>query len=362
MAKAKNFLAFLAIPLICVWHFVAQEMSTENARQLRTQITLCAKQYIGCPYQSGAIGPEAFDCSGLVYTVMREATGIQMPRSVRAIYSKVKIIPLSQIEDGDFLFFKTTGDGSISHIGIYIGRNQFIHAASDGANNGVIVSSLKERYYANCFASVGRVLPSGQKSDKIYANDTEEIKESEKPNIAAGGRSAESNSSSKNSKVLFDSTLFCDWNFWFPQGYDFNWHGIALEANLRYAGWKLQPGLGTIFRYNNGTRNFQIPIVLSLTFKDYIKAYLGPVINCGDPKLITSGEKIKGWPFPGIIGISFQTPSVQIGKVEVSLVQDVDYTFYTYPNRSAISPKDHVGTGFVFSTGIRVTLPLANFL
>lgn len=361
MAKAKKILAFLAIPLIFVWYCTAQEISAEHARRLRAQIALCSKQYIGCPYQTGAIGPEAFDCSGLVYTVMREAAEIQMPRSVRAVYSKAKTIPLSQIEEGDLVFFKTTGDGSISHVGIYIGRNQFIHAASDGANNGVIVSSLKERYYANCFASAGRVLPSGRGSNEIYVDDTEKSEESEKPSVTAG-RTVEAKASPKNSNVLFDATLFCDWNLWFPQGADFNWHGIALETNIRYAGWRLQPGLGAIFRYNHGTQNFQIPIVLSLTFKDYIKFYLGPLINCGIPKISTSGEKIKGWPFPGIIGISFQTPTIKIGKVEVSLVQDLDYTFYTKRDRSAISAKEHIGTGFVFSTGIRVTLPLSNFL
>lgn len=361
MKKAKKLLMLLAFPLIYVWHCTAQEISKENARQIRGRIASYAKQYIGCPYQTGAIGPDAFDCSGLVYTVMREAADIQIPRSVRALYSTAKTVSLSQIEEGDLVFFKTTGDGSISHVGIYIGRNQFIHAASDGANNGVIISSLKERYYANCFASAGRILPSGGNTNETYVNDSEKKEESEKPKVAAG-RSVEAESSSKKSNVLFDATLFCDWNIWFPRSADFNWHGIALDTNVRYAGWELQPGLGTIFRYNHGTHNFQIPIVFSLTFKDYIKLYLGPVINCGTPKLTTSDEKIKGWPFPGIIGISFQTPTVKVGKVEIALVQDLDYTFYTKHDRSAISAREHVGTGFVFSTGIRVILPLANFL
>ncbi|MDE5775922.1 MAG: C40 family peptidase [Treponemataceae bacterium] len=199
MAKAKKFLAFLAIPLICIWYCTAQEYSIEQARKIRKNVVACAKQYIGCPYRSGAIGPDAFDCSGLIYTVMREGAKLQMPRSAKAIYSKAKTIKLSQAEEGDLVFFKTTGDGSISHVGIFIGKNQFIHAASSGANTGVIVSSLKERYYANSFAGAGRVLPSGNNSNSDSEKNS--LDEASSKNAAASmdEKSNERNSASKNS-------------------------------------------------------------------------------------------------------------------------------------------------------------------
>lgn len=360
MIKAKKILALIAIPLIYIWHCSAKEMSAEQAQQTRAKIVATAKKYIGCSYQIGAIGPEKFDCSGFVFTVMREAASIQLPRSAKTIYSKVKIIKSSEVEEGDLVFFKTTGNGSISHVGIYIGKNQFIHAASEGSNTGVIISSLKEKYYANTFAGVGQVLPSGKKSNDAEDNEETVIEES-MDEFSMEHSAPTSNSSGKwYTKLIFDSTLFCDWNFFLPNKLMLNWRGIALEANARYAGWALQPGIGTIFRYNNGTDNFQVPIVFSLTFSDYIKIYAGPVINFGTPKLPDSNKRISGSFFPGIIGISFQTPSIKAGKILLSFVQDFEYTVFDNKDGSALSLGDSIGTGVVFSTGIRVTLPGSN--
>lgn len=380
MMKTKKILVFLMISLIYVWHCAAQEITKANAQQIRAKIISCAKRYIGCPYQSGAIGPDAFDCSGLIYTVMQEGAGIQMPRSVKAIYSETKIIPLSQIEEGDFLFFKTTGDGSISHIGIYIGRNQFIHAASDGANTGVIVSSLKERYYENCFASVGRVLPLGRGSNSeekklqddfdsadnftAYVDETPNEKKSgsKKSAMASAEKFLRKSSSGKwYSRLELDMTLFYDWNFFSPNHIGFNWRGASFEAGIRYAGWKLQPGLGATFRYNHGTDNFQLPIVFSLSFTEFIKVYFGAVIHFGSPKMPGTDKEIKGVVFPGIFGISFQTPSMRIGKVEVALVQDLSVTTFKTASGHSLSLSNGIGTGLVLSTGIRLILPMSNF-
>lgn len=213
MAKAKKFLAFLAIPLICIWYCTAQEYSAEQAQKIRKNVVACAKQYIGCPYQSGAIGPNAFDCSGLVYAVMREGAKTQMPRSAKAIYSKAKTIKISQAEEGDLVFFKTTGDGSISHVGIFIGKNQFIHAASDGANTGVIISSLNERYYANSFAGAGRVLPSGRSS-----NSEEKLQDdsdsAENPAAYLDENSNEKNSAPKKSAATSAENFSKNSKFW----------------------------------------------------------------------------------------------------------------------------------------------------
>lgn len=154
----------------------SKEYSAEESKKLRAAVCAQAKSYIGCPYRTGATGPDSFDCSGLVYTVFREAAGIQLPRSAKAIYSAVKIVSSSQLETGDLVFFKTTGDGTISHVGIYIGRNQFIHAASDGSNTGVIASSLTEKYYKNTFAAVGKVITTPAAEKESTATTQEEQK------------------------------------------------------------------------------------------------------------------------------------------------------------------------------------------
>ena len=387
MKNAKKFLALIAISLVYIGHCAAKPMTAEQAAEARKQIAAQAKQYIGCPYRSGAIGPDAFDCSGLIYTVYRDAAGTQMPRSVKAIYSRAKIIKTNEAEVGDLIFFKTTGDGSISHVGIYIGKNQFIHAASDGNNTGVIISSLKERYYASSFAAIGRVIPSGRASKEAVADsvDDEIVSEEDIPDrddildasqepsakkskSKSQGISFMSDSDSANaggkwhSNLIFDATLFCDWNFFLPTRFMLNWRGLSLETNVRYAAWKFQPGVGTILRYNHASKIFQIPIVFSMNFGEYIKIYAGLVINFGKPTFPDSDSKIDGSFFPGILGVSFQTPKIKAGKVGISFVQDISYTVYNDSDGGAMPFHDSMATGLVFSTGVRVTLPLKNFL
>ncbi len=376
MTISKKLLALAVVALAFVGHCAAKTMTTEQAAQARKDIVAQAKQYIGCPYRSGAIGPDAFDCSGLIYTVFRDAAGTQMPRSVKAIYSKAKIIKTDEAEVGDLIFFKTTGDGSISHVGIYIGKNQFIHAASDGNNTGVIVSSLKEKYYASSFAAVGRVIPSGRAAKEAVADsvDDEIVSEEDIPDRddirdaveESGSKSKERGSSNSSgtwlSNLVFDATLFCDWNFFLPTRFMLNWRGISLETNVRYAAWKFQPGVGTILRYNHASKIFQIPIVFSMNFGEYVKIYAGPVINFGKPTFPDSDSKIDGSFFPGILGVSFQTPKIKAGKVGISFVQDISYTVYNDSDGGAMPFHDSMATGLVFSSGVRVTLPLKNFL
>ena len=368
MMKSKKSLALTAILFICAWRCAAKTMGAAEAQEARQKIAAYAKQCIGCPYRSGAIGPDAYDCSGLVFTVFREAAKFQLPRAVRAIYSSAKIIKLEDAEVGDLVFFKTTGDGSISHLGIYIGKLQFIHAASDGNNTGVIVSSLREKYYKNCFAAVGRVLPSarGRKETVKDSASDEVVSEEDIPDAQASANGASNSSDEKNGKwygdVAFDAAVFCDWSFFDPYGVTMNWRGVTFESNVYYDGWKIKPGIGTIFRVNYGTGTFQLPLVLSLGIYDYIKVYAGPVFHFGKATIPGGDQEIRGLIFPGILGLSVQTPKVKAGKVGLSLVQDISYTFYNDADNAILPAYKSVGAGLVFSTGLRVTLPLGNIL
>lgn len=71
---------------------------------------------------------------------------------------------------------------------------------------------------------------------------------------------------------------------------------------------------------------------------------------------------INGSVFPGIIGVSLNTPSIKIGKVAVSISQDFAYTVFNDTDGGALRFTDGINAGFIFSTGIRVTLPLKNVL
>lgn len=364
--KSKKFLLILFIFYICNLCF-AKEYSAKEAAKLRDAVCAKAKSFIGCPYKTGAIGPDSFDCSGLVFTVFREAASIQLPRSVKAIYSAIKIVNTDLIEEGDLLFFKTTGDGQISHVGIYIGRNQFIHAASDGSNTGVIASSLTEKYYKNCFAAVGKPLTSAKSNGSKTAsssrtNDDDIIEEDIPDNETAENVSGKSHSSSFLSNIKIDSLLSCDWSLWLPRKFMINWRGLQLSAAARYTKWKVHPGIGTALRWNYGADCFQIPVTFNLTFNEYVNVYLGPVFTIGQAKLPETREFINASIFPGIIGVTFSTPSIKAGKVYISISQDIAYTVFNGRDGGALPINESLSTGFVFSTGIRVTLPLNSVL
>ena len=116
---------------------------------VRDRIIEFAKTKLGATYVWGATGPGVFDCSGFVQFVFNKAADINLPRvsSDQATY-KPRISSMN-MNRGDLVFFETTGKGRISHVGIYMGDSQFIHASSGGKK--VMISSLDGGYYNKTF-------------------------------------------------------------------------------------------------------------------------------------------------------------------------------------------------------------------
>ena len=115
---------------------------------VRDQIIAFAQKKLGSPYVWGATGPNSFDCSGFVGYVFKSAANLTLPRvsSEQATF-KPKISSMN-MKKGDLVFFNTTGRG-ISHVGIYMGNRQFIHASS--GSRRVTVSSLDSSFYNKTF-------------------------------------------------------------------------------------------------------------------------------------------------------------------------------------------------------------------
>lgn len=346
-------------------HAYAESEPSGNPEQMRSALIEDGKKYIGTPYQYGAIGPDAFDCSGFIYAVARESTGYQLPRTAKALYSFVKVIPESRLEKGDIVFFRTTGSGGISHAGIYMGNGQFMHAVSDGPNTGVIVSSLKEAYWKSVYAGSGQFLPSVE-TDSPAENKEENPTPEEDSNKGIEKMSLSSSSSGRTPEwmknLIFDASAGVDWSFFTANRFLLNFRGVPVAANLRKADWPLQPGIGTIIRFNTGTGTVQIPLVFSITVNDYFRIYAGPVFTMGQPELPGKSDNIEASVFPGIIGASWQTPSFTKGTVKITLTQDVLYTIFNDTDGGALSMVNSLAAGLVFSTGIRVTLPFSMFL
>jgi peptidoglycan hydrolase-like protein with peptidoglycan-binding domain len=126
---------------------VKEEVRTANI----TTFISTAKDQLGDPYISGNVGPNSFDCSGLVYYCLKEA-GSSRSRYNAAGYSDVedwdKISSMSNLEVGDLLFFKTNGK-KVGHVGIYVGGGEMIDASS--SNGKVVRRSCTTTFWSNSF-------------------------------------------------------------------------------------------------------------------------------------------------------------------------------------------------------------------
>ncbi len=121
----------------------------------RKDIASKALSYRGRPYIFGAASPgRGFDCSGLIYYVLRQR-GYNPPRMASGYRNYGTAVARKDLKPGDLLLFANTYKRGISHIGIYIGNNNFVHAAS--TRQGVRTDSLSTKYYARKYYSARRI-------------------------------------------------------------------------------------------------------------------------------------------------------------------------------------------------------------
>jgi len=112
------------------------------------------QEYLGKPYKGTSKYEEGLDCSHFTQTVFKRFDNIKIPRMAADQYKAGKQVQYRQLRYGDLVFFRTVGR-KISHVGIYLGNSRFIHVSS---SNGVIISGLNEKYWADKYAGARRVL------------------------------------------------------------------------------------------------------------------------------------------------------------------------------------------------------------
>ena len=118
--------------------------SSSSGTAAGNKIVAKAKQYLGVPYKWGGTDPSGFDCSGFVYYVLR-SQGINVSRTQTAMYAQGTPVSKSNLQPGDVVFFQNTYKAGLSHVGIYVGDGQFIHAPSSG--KVVSYANLYTDYY-----------------------------------------------------------------------------------------------------------------------------------------------------------------------------------------------------------------------
>lgn len=114
-------------------------------------VAAVALRQVGVPYRYGGSDPGGFDCSGLVQYAYAHA-GRSLPRTTGGLWQELDPVAGNALEVGDVLFFSI--DGKMSHVGVYIGQNRFVHAPSSGKQ--VATARLDSAYYRRAFVRGGR--------------------------------------------------------------------------------------------------------------------------------------------------------------------------------------------------------------
>lgn len=142
------------------------EISKINTSISADKIIQYAKSLLGKKYVWADEGPNTFDCSGFTWYVYKNIAKISLPRSSKEQGAYGTYINKENLQPADLVFFDTVGakDNVISHVGIYMGNNQFIHASS--GQGKVVISQLDSNYYSKAFVNGRRVLKQFQPPNK----------------------------------------------------------------------------------------------------------------------------------------------------------------------------------------------------
>jgi len=108
-------------------------------------------EWIGTRYRLGGASKDGIDCSALMQILFSGLYGITLPRTAREQYDFSRKLSRAELKEGDLIFFNTIG--GVSHVGMYLQNNKFIHAST----GGVTISDLYEDYWMKKFIGVGRV-------------------------------------------------------------------------------------------------------------------------------------------------------------------------------------------------------------
>ena len=134
---------------------ITTEPATSTSSALGEQIVALAKQYLGTPYVLGGNGPSSFDCSGFTKYIYAQF-GYSLNRTATDQLQNGVSVSRSELQPGDLVFFKYNTSKPVSHVGIYIGNGEFIHASTN--RYMVQIDQMNTGHYANVYVYARRIL------------------------------------------------------------------------------------------------------------------------------------------------------------------------------------------------------------
>ena len=130
------------------------EQHTDNGRGDADELISNAMGFLGVAYRFGGTSPTGFDCSGFMQFIFRKSFSVNLPRT-SAEQANVGIpVSRNELRPGDMVFFRTSGN-RISHVGMYVGNDRFIHAPRTGKR--IEITSLNSQYWGTRYATARRV-------------------------------------------------------------------------------------------------------------------------------------------------------------------------------------------------------------
>lgn len=129
--------------------YTAARIKQTGKGDLRSELVKTAKRFIGIPYRwGGTTAEDGFDCSGLTMVAYR-LNGLNLPRVSRSQYQAGKSVAKSKLRPGDLVFFATKGGKRVTHVGMYAGNGEFIHAPRTGKN--VRIEKLSNKFFTRTY-------------------------------------------------------------------------------------------------------------------------------------------------------------------------------------------------------------------
>jgi cell wall-associated NlpC family hydrolase len=147
-------MAFYIIQILAAIIITGAIFIPYKPQQPKNDVVALSKVYLGVPYRYGGSTPAGFDCSGYIMFLFHQC-GKDLPRTADKQANVGIPVPINNLQPGDLLFFAAPNESDITHTGLYIGSQRFIHASATAKK--VIISSLDEPYWQKAFRAARHI-------------------------------------------------------------------------------------------------------------------------------------------------------------------------------------------------------------